>query len=188
MLFNSLQFLLFFIVVTLTYFGLKWRGRWMLLLVASCYFYMVLKPEYILILFLTIVIDYIAGIWIEKSSGPARRWLLILSLISNLGILAFFKYLGCHQQLRLPVHVATGVYHSRFSEPVVLRWANYFQQRCGYPSVILVAHWTTFLLQFQPDKPTGLLDRVRSGAIHSWWLCVYRAPGSPVAENGKRYR
>ncbi|MDB5239731.1 MAG: alginate O-acetyltransferase [Spirosoma sp.] len=94
MLFNSLQFLLFFIVVTLTYFGLRWRGRWVLLLVASCYFYMVLKPEYILILFLTIVIDYIAGIWIEKSAGPARRWLLILSLISNLGILAFFKYLG----------------------------------------------------------------------------------------------
>ena len=94
MLFNSLQFLLFFIVVTLTYFGLKWRGRWILLLVASCYFYMVLKPEYILILFLTIVIDYIAGIWIARTTGPARRWLLILSLISNLGILAFFKYLG----------------------------------------------------------------------------------------------
>ncbi|QDK78894.1 MBOAT family protein [Spirosoma sp. KCTC 42546] len=94
MLFNSLQFLLFFIVVTLSYFSLKWQGRWMLLLVASCYFYMVFQPTYILILFLTIVIDYIAGIWIEKSSGKARRWLLILSLISNLGILAFFKYLG----------------------------------------------------------------------------------------------
>ena len=79
MLFNSLQFLLFFIVVTLSYFGLKWRGRWVLLLLASCYFYMVLKPEYIVILFLTIVIDYVAGIWIERTTGPARRWLLILS-------------------------------------------------------------------------------------------------------------
>jgi D-alanyl-lipoteichoic acid acyltransferase DltB (MBOAT superfamily) len=94
MLFNSLQFLLFFIVVTLSYFSLKWQGRWMLLLIASCYFYMVFQPAYILILFLTIVIDYIAGIWIEKSTGKSRRWLLILSLISNLGILAFFKYLG----------------------------------------------------------------------------------------------
>ena len=94
MLFNSLQFLLFFIVVTLTYFGLKWQGRWLLLLVASCYFYMVFKPAYILILFLTIVIDYIAGIWIEKTDGRARRWLLILSLVTNIGILAFFKYLG----------------------------------------------------------------------------------------------
>ena len=94
MLFNSLQFLLFFIVVTLSYFGLKWRGRWVLLLVASCYFYMVFQPAYILILFLTIIIDYIAGLWIERSSGQSRRWLLILSLVSNLGILAFFKYLG----------------------------------------------------------------------------------------------
>ncbi|AUD04930.1 MBOAT family O-acyltransferase [Spirosoma pollinicola] len=94
MLFNSLQFLLFFIVVTLSYFSLKWQGRWILLLIASCYFYMVFQPAYIVILFLTIVIDYIAGIWIEKSTGKTRRWLLILSLISNLGILAFFKYLG----------------------------------------------------------------------------------------------
>ncbi|GAB3948285.1 MBOAT family protein [Spirosoma harenae] len=94
MLFNSLQFLLFFIVITLSYFSLKWQGRWILLLVASCYFYMVFQPSYILILFLTIIIDYIAGIWIEKTSGKSRRWLLILSLVSNLGILAFFKYLG----------------------------------------------------------------------------------------------
>ncbi len=94
MLFNSLQFLLFFIVVTLSYFSLKWQGRWILLLVASCYFYMVLKPVYILILFATILIDYVAGIWIEKSTGRSRRWLLIISLISNIGILAFFKYLG----------------------------------------------------------------------------------------------
>ena len=94
MLFNSLQFLLFFTVITLSYFSLKWQGRWVLLLIASCYFYMVFQPGYILILLLTIVIDYIAGIWIARSRGKARRWLLILSLISNLGILAFFKYLG----------------------------------------------------------------------------------------------
>lgn len=94
MLFNSLQFLLYFIVVTLAYYSLGWRGRWRLLLLASCYFYMVFKPAYILILGLTIIIDYIAGIWLEKTVGSGRRWLLILSLISNLGILAFFKYLG----------------------------------------------------------------------------------------------
>ena len=94
MLFNSLQFLLFFIVITLSYFSLKWQGRWILLLIASCYFYLVFQPGYILILFLTIVIDYIAGIWIARSTGKTRRWLLIISLISNLGILAFFKYLG----------------------------------------------------------------------------------------------
>ena len=96
MLFNSLQFLLFFTAVTLTYYSLpKGNGRWSLLLIASCYFYAVFQPTYIFILFLTIVIDYIAGIWLAKTPvGPRRKWLLIISLISNIGILAFFKYLG----------------------------------------------------------------------------------------------
>ncbi|GAB2781047.1 MBOAT family protein [Rhabdobacter roseus] len=93
MLFNSIQFLIFFAVVTLAYFSLSWRGRWMLLLAASCYFYMVFKPIYLLVLFGTIVIDYFAGIWIEKASDQRRRKaLLVISLISNIGILAFFKY------------------------------------------------------------------------------------------------
>jgi alginate O-acetyltransferase complex protein AlgI len=92
MLFNSLHFILFFVFVTLAYFSLGWRGRWMLLLLASCYFYMVFVPYYIIILAATIVIDYFAGIWIEKTQGSHRRWALILSLISNVGILAVFKY------------------------------------------------------------------------------------------------
>jgi alginate O-acetyltransferase complex protein AlgI len=93
MLFNSIQFIIFFIVVTLAYFSLSWRGRWMLLLLASCYFYMVFKPAFILILFGTIVIDYYAGIWIAQTEDKKhRQLLLIISLISNIGILAFFKY------------------------------------------------------------------------------------------------
>jgi alginate O-acetyltransferase complex protein AlgI len=93
MLFNSIQFIIFFIVVTLAYFSLSWRGRWVLLLVASCYFYMVFKPVFILILFGTIVIDYYAGIWIAQTENQRqKKLLLIISLISNIGILAFFKY------------------------------------------------------------------------------------------------
>lgn len=93
MLFNTIQFIIFFIVVTLAYFSLSWRGRWILLLATSCYFYMVFKPIFILILFGTIVIDYYAGIWIEKSRDQKqKKLLLIISLISNIGILAFFKY------------------------------------------------------------------------------------------------
>lgn len=92
MLFNSLQFIFFFIVVTLAYYSLPHRGRIWLLLLASCYFYAVFKPIYILILFVTIVVDYFAGIWIENASGIKRKWILVLSLISNIGFLAYFKY------------------------------------------------------------------------------------------------
>jgi D-alanyl-lipoteichoic acid acyltransferase DltB (MBOAT superfamily) len=50
-------------------------------------------PVYILILFITIVIDYFAGIWLEKyRDKPWNKWLLVISLITNIGFLAFFKY------------------------------------------------------------------------------------------------
>jgi alginate O-acetyltransferase complex protein AlgI len=53
---------------------------------------MAFVPEYILILFFTIIIDYLAGIFIEKAKGSNRKLLLVISLISNIGILAVFKY------------------------------------------------------------------------------------------------
>ncbi len=49
-------------------------------------------PVYILVLLATIVIDYFAGIVIEKSKGKKRRAFLILSIVANVGVLVFFKY------------------------------------------------------------------------------------------------
>jgi alginate O-acetyltransferase complex protein AlgI len=92
MLFDSLQFILFYIVVTILYFSIRHRGRVWLLLLASCYFYLVFKPVYILILLVTIIVDYFAGIWIAQSEGRKRKWFLVISLIANVGFLAFFKY------------------------------------------------------------------------------------------------
>jgi alginate O-acetyltransferase complex protein AlgI len=92
MLFNSLQFVFFYVVVTILYFSLRHRGRIWLLLLASSYFYLVFEPIYILILLVTIVVDYFAGIWISKSEGKKRKLLLVLSLITNIGFLGFFKY------------------------------------------------------------------------------------------------
>jgi len=52
MLFNSLQFLIFFAVVFFAYYKIvPEKYRWMLLLAASCYFYMAYIPKFILILF-----------------------------------------------------------------------------------------------------------------------------------------
>jgi D-alanyl-lipoteichoic acid acyltransferase DltB (MBOAT superfamily) len=92
MLFNSFAFLLFFPVVTITYFLIPHRFRWALLLSASCFFYMAFIPKYILILGVTILVDYLAGIGLEKLEGPKRRWLLLASILTNIGMLAFFKY------------------------------------------------------------------------------------------------
>ena len=92
MLFNSIDFVIFFIVVTTVYFLIAHKYRWLLLLVSSCYFYMSFVPIYILILGFTIIIDYFAGIFLETSAGKKRKLFLIGSLIANIGVLAVFKY------------------------------------------------------------------------------------------------
>src|SRR5688500_16093614 len=92
MLFNTVHFFLFYPLVTALYFLLPHRARWPLLLFASCYFYMAFAPLYILILLFTILIDYAAGILIESARAERRRLFLVLSLVANVGVLAFFKY------------------------------------------------------------------------------------------------
>ena len=64
----------------------------MLLLAASCYFYMAFIPKYILILAVTITVDYFAGLGLEKFEGRTKRWVLLASILTNIGMLAFFKY------------------------------------------------------------------------------------------------
>ncbi len=93
MLFNTAPFIFFFAIVALAYYGLAHRGRLLLLLAASCYFYMFWIPKYVLILFFVIAVDYCAGIGIERAeSKRVKRLLLVASLTANLGVLAFFKY------------------------------------------------------------------------------------------------
>lgn len=92
MLFNSLNFLIFFPLVTTAYFLLPQRFRWFLLLMASCYFYMAFIPAFILILAFTITVDYIAGLAIEQAAEKRRKQILIASILSNIGVLFFFKY------------------------------------------------------------------------------------------------
>jgi alginate O-acetyltransferase complex protein AlgI len=92
MLFNSLSFAIFFPLVVSLYYSLPQSRRLPLLLVASCIFYMAFIPAYILILFLTITIDYVAGIYIETRQGHARKVWLVGSIISTCAVLFVFKY------------------------------------------------------------------------------------------------
>jgi D-alanyl-lipoteichoic acid acyltransferase DltB (MBOAT superfamily) len=53
---------------------------------------MAFVPIYILILGFTIIIDYFAGIYLEKFTGKSKKIFLAFSLIANIGVLAVFKY------------------------------------------------------------------------------------------------
>jgi alginate O-acetyltransferase complex protein AlgI len=92
MLFNSLTFACFFPIVTAGYFLLPSRARWTWLLAASCLFYMAFVPAYILILFATIVIDYMAALRIAKSRDKIRRAWLYASIALTVSLLFVFKY------------------------------------------------------------------------------------------------
>ncbi|MBD3386585.1 MBOAT family protein [candidate division KSB1 bacterium] len=93
MLFNSLHFLVFFPIVVAIYFSLKARYRWVFLLLSSYYFYMCWNPKYIVLILFSTMIDYIAGLQMEKQTKPRiRQFFLIASLCSNLGLLFLFKY------------------------------------------------------------------------------------------------
>ena len=92
MLFNSLHFLIYFPIVISVYFALPHRFRWMWLLAASCYFYMVFIPQYIFILLALIIIDYSMAIAIENAKGNKRKFLLGVSIFATCAVLFIFKY------------------------------------------------------------------------------------------------
>lgn len=95
MLFNSIDFLLFLPLVVATYFLVPHRFRWFLLLIASYYFYMCWKAEFIILIVLSTLVDYVAALGMEKTaSGRMRKMWLGFSLTSNLGMLFTFKYLN----------------------------------------------------------------------------------------------
>lgn len=93
MLFNSLEFLLFFPVVVALFFAIPHRYRWILLLIASYYFYIAWKAEYVVLIAISTLVDYFAG---RRMGGIASRAgkkkYLFLSLGIHLSILFAFKY------------------------------------------------------------------------------------------------
>jgi D-alanyl-lipoteichoic acid acyltransferase DltB (MBOAT superfamily) len=93
MTFNSVQFLIFFPVVTVLYFALPNKFRWMLLLAASYYFYMSWNPSLVFLILFTTVVSYGAALLMERTeSKKLKKFYLIITLCACLGVLFFFKY------------------------------------------------------------------------------------------------
>lgn len=91
----SPQFFLFFLVIVTIYFAIPHKSRSWLLLIVSCLFYLSFIPVYIFILFGLIIVDYLAGLYLEKTkSVPLKRAILLFSIISSISTLFVFKYLN----------------------------------------------------------------------------------------------
>ena len=104
MLFNSIQFVYFLPVVIVLYYLIPHKSRWVLLLVASYYFYMCWKVEYIFLILASTLIDYLSAIQMDKQPERRKRTpFLILSLASNLGLLFTFKYFNHFISIKLSI-------------------------------------------------------------------------------------
>jgi len=94
-LFNSFGYFLFLPVVILVYFLLPFRWRNPFLLIASYFFYMMLKWEFGLLLLIVSLTAWLAGLKIQNSaSHRQRKWWLITALVISLGVVGYFKYAG----------------------------------------------------------------------------------------------
>ena len=95
MLFNSLEFLVFFPVIFALLLLTPPRYRTLLLLGASYYFYMSWRVEYIVLILLSTFVDYFVSRFLANSTDERmRRVYLAISICVNLGLLFYFKYLA----------------------------------------------------------------------------------------------
>src|SRR6187399_1033184 len=95
MLFNSIEFVVFFVVVYGLYLVLSHRAQNVLLLLASYLFYGWWDWRFLSLIWLSTLVDYLAGLGMERAPTQKRRKLwLLLSLAFNLGLLGTFKYMG----------------------------------------------------------------------------------------------
>src|ERR1700743_2705880 len=96
MVFNSYTFIVFFAIMLLLHnLPISWKAKKINLLLASYIFYAAWNPPFILLLWLSTVVDFFVGKALyTQTNKHKKRLLLVVSLMGNLGILCFFKYGG----------------------------------------------------------------------------------------------
>ena len=174
MLFNSLAFLIFFPTVTLLFYLLPHKFRWMLLLAASCLFYMWFIPKYIVILLITIAIDYSAGILIERwqSDAPRKKACLIVSVVSTCLVLFIFKYLNFISEnlLTLAQHFGWAWPQKALSIALPIGLSFHTFQSLSYVIEVYRGHqraerhfgYYSLYVMFYPQLVTGPIERPQS--------------------------
>ena len=102
MLFNSLEFVVFFLGVLILFYVLPKKVRYIWLLVASYVFYGAWNVKYLVLLFGITFATYLCGFFIDKITGEAwdekkkrigRKAVLTIGIVTNIGLLIYFKYM-----------------------------------------------------------------------------------------------
>lgn len=195
MLFNSIDFLLFFPIVLLIYFVIPYKYRYIWLLISSYYFYMCWNPVYIVLLIISTVITFICG-WLlgnikyKKDMEIAKKelemkLLLAFSFALNIGILVYFKYTDFIIDSLNPL---LGVLHLKsfpaFDILLPVGISFYTFQALGYTidvyrgkikaekNILKYALFVSFFPQLVAgpiERSESLLNQIRQEAAHKLW-------------------
>lgn len=198
MTFNSLEFLVFLPVVVALFFGLPHRLRAPALLLASLVFYGWWSLAYLALMLGTASLDWWVGVRIADAAAPGtkRRW-LVASLVSNLGVLAGFKYWNLvndtaadlagafgstwplpRSSLVLPVGISFYTFQSlaytidvyRGTHPAERRWWFFLLYVAYFPQLVAGPIERADRLLPQLQRPVAWdLDRVASGLRLAAW-------------------
>ena len=93
MLFNSLTYLFFLFAVVIMFWNFSYKGKFYLIFISSLIFYGFWKVEFILLLLFSTTLDWWIAQKIYETNGRTKKKYLIFSLITNLSLLFYFKYL-----------------------------------------------------------------------------------------------
>lgn len=164
MLFNSVQFLVFYLAV-LGLFGLFGRWRWLLILLSSYIFYMAWKWQYAILIVFSTLLDYKCGIEVEDSQDTKRKkFFLGLSLWANLSLLFVFKYFNFFMSA-VEELTSRSLYHSSLLLPVGISFYTF--QTMGYtidvyrgriPAERHLGYFALYVIYF-PQLVAGPIER-----------------------------
>ena len=93
MIFNSLTYLLLLTIVVPLYWLLPYRSRLLLIFTASMAFYGFWRVEFLPVMLASTLVDFLVSRRMPEASDRGRKSLLMTSLVVNLGLLFYFKYL-----------------------------------------------------------------------------------------------
>lgn len=122
MLFNSLTFIVFFAILLGLHYAIKsWQTRKLVLLIGSYLFYAAWNPPFVLLLWISTVVDWFAAkrLAVERRES-SRLGLVLLSVAVNLGLLGFFKYGGFVLENFITLMAALGVNFEAAKPSIVL--------------------------------------------------------------------
>lgn len=163
MAFNSLEFLIFFPVVVAFYFLFPSSFRWVILFIASCFFYVICSVKDLPVLFLNIGVGYLIGLLVQKSTTSyVKRFYFIIGLLIIIIILAYYKFSDfiSPSNILLPLGISFFAFRS-ISYLIEVQAGNIpAEKNLGMYSLYIM--FFPQMISGPIDRPQSLLPQLRS--------------------------